>query len=498
LPDADGGTEPFFSPDGTKVGFGLNRQLRWSPAEGGAVTAIAGARIGYMAGASWDTRDRVVYEAGAGIAGLQRISIGGGSPEQLTTVTLVGETYHKWPQALGDGRLVLFSAVGPSGQWHDSKIVLLDTETGERTVIREHATYGRYVPTGHVLFVEETGALAAIAFDLDARKAKGEAFAVESGVRVTAWGGGAMYAVADNGTLAMVRGVVLQDEQLWWFDRTGRRLGPAAPPNVGYQTELAPDGRSLVTVTHRPGDQGVSVIDIESGQSELLTLGPDAQWAPVWSPDGKRVAYASSSPDGSRILVQPSSGGAPATQLYAAERGRELWLNDWSRDATWILLTETGPNANDVKAIKADGAGEPVAIAATVAEEYDSQFSPDGRWVSYQGGNDVYLVSFPDLSRRFPLGSGTDPHWTRNGQELVFWKGDTLVALSVSTEGRAQASPSALFTVPGFSAINDYDVASDGQRFVVRIPNPDAYARGIDVVLNRLTASRLRQQSGVK
>jgi hypothetical protein len=161
-------------------------------------------------------------------------------------------------------------------------------------------------------------------------------------------------------------------------------------------------------------------------------------------------------------------------------------------------LTETGPNANDVKAIKADGAGEPVAIAATVAEEYDSQFSPDGRWVSYQGGNDVYLVSFPDLSRRFPLGSGTDPHWTRNGQELVFWKGDTLVALSVSTEGRAQASPSALFTVPGFSAINDYDVTGDGQRFVVRIPNPDAYARGIDVVLNRLTASRLRQQSGVK
>jgi Tol biopolymer transport system component len=498
LPGADGGSEPFFSPDGTRIGFGLNRQLRWSPVEGGAVTAIAGSRIGYMAGASWDARDRVVYEAGAGIGGLQRISIGGGAPEQLTTVTLAGETYHKWPQALGDGRLVLFSAVGPSGQWHDSRIILLDTETKQRTVVRERATYGRYVPTGHVLFVEETGALAAIAFDLDAREAKGEAFAVESGVRVTAWGGGAMYAVANNGTLAMVRGVALQDEQLWWFDRNGRRLGSVGQPNVGYQTELAPDGRSIVTVTHRPGDQGVSVIDVESGQSELITLSPDAQWAPVWSPDGKRIAYGRSSPGGSQILVQPATGGAPTTLLYAAERGRELWVNDWSSDSTWILFAESGPNANDVKAVKADGSGAPVEIAATAAEEYDAQFSPDGRWVTYQSGDDVYLVSFPDLSRRFPLGSGIDPHWTRNGQEIVFWRGDTLLALSLSTEGRARAAPTALFTAPGFSIVHDYDVTGDGQRFVVRVPNPDAYARGIDVILNRLTSSRLRHQSGVK
>ncbi len=499
LPGSEGGTEPFFSPDGTKVGFGQNRQLRWSPAEGGAVTAIAGSRIGYMGSASWDEQDRVVFEAGAGIGGLQRIPVGGGAPEQLTTVTLTGETYHKWPQALDRGRLVLFTAVGPSGQWHDSRIVLFDTETKERTIVRERATFGRYVPSGHVLFVEETGALAAIAFDLGAREAKGEAFAVESGVRVSAWGGGAMYAVANDGTLAMVRGVALNDEQLWWFDRTGRRLGPVGPPNVGYQTVLSPDGRSVATVTHRPGDQGISLIDAESGQSELLTLGPDAQWSPAWSPDGERIAYASSSPDGSRIMVQPAAGGAPATQLYAAERGRELWVNDWSRDSTWILIAESGPTANDVKAVKADGSGAPIMVAATAAEEYDPQFSPDGRWVAYQGGVDVYLVSFPDLSRRFPIGPGVDPHWSRNGQELLFWRGDTVFALAVSTgEGRALAAPAALFSVPGFATIVDYDVTRDGQRFVIRVPNPDAYARGIDVILNGLTSSRLLQQSGVK
>jgi eukaryotic-like serine/threonine-protein kinase len=499
LPGSDGATDPFFSHDGSKVGFGQNRQLRWSPVEGGAVTAIAGARIAYMGSASWDEQDRVVFEAGAGIGGLQRIPVGGGTPEQLTTVTLAGEAYHKWPQVLAGGRLVLFTAVGPAGQWHDSKIILLDTETRERTVVRDHATFGRYVPNGYVLFVEETGALAALPFDLGSRKPKGEPIALESGVRLSAWGGGAMYAVADDGTLAIVRGVALNDEQLWWFDRTGRRLASLGPPTVGYQMALSPDGKSVALVSHRPGDQGISLIDVQSGQAELFTLGSDAQWSPAWSPDGARIAYASSSADGSRILVQPTVGGAPATQLYSAPRGRELWVNGWSSDSMWILVVESGPTDNDVKAMKADGSGTPIVIAASVGAEYDPAFSPDGRWVAYQGVNDIYIVSFPDTSRRFQLGPGKDPHWTRNGQELVFWRGDTLVAMALNpATGRSRTAPTALFTVPGFAAVADYDVTSDGQRFLIRLTNPDAYAPGIDIILNAFPPLRSRPQSGAK
>lgn len=308
-----------------------------------------------------------------------------------------------------------------------------------------------------------------------------------------------MYAVANNGTLVMTRGVALNDERLWWFDRTGRRLAPFGLPTVGYQTVLSPDGQSVAVVTHRPGDQGISLIDAASGQAELFTLGKEAQWSPAWSPDGGSIAYAISSPDGSRILVQPVAGGAPATQLYTAERGRELWVNSWSSDSTWILFVESGPTDNDVKAMKADGSGTPIVIAATAAAEYDPTFSPNGRWVAYQGGEDVYLVSFPDTSRRFLLGPGKDPHWTRNGQELVFWRGDTLFAMAVSPgEGRSRNAATPLFSLPGYAVIADYDATSDGQRFLIRLPNPDAYARGIDVILNGFTLLRSRPQSGAK
>ena len=500
LPQSDGATGPFFSPDGSRVGYAKAGLLYWSPAAGGAPTAVSGAAVIYMAGASWDAQDRIVYEGGAGAAGIRRIPVAGGEPEQLTTVSVAGEAYHKWPQAIGDGRFVLFTALGPSGQWREAKIVLLDTRTGVRTVVRERATYGRYV-AGHVLFVEQSGALAALPFDLGKAESTGDVFALESGVRMTAWGGGAMYAVADNGTLAVVRGVALQDEQLWWFDRAGRRLDRIGPPTVGYHTALSPNEKTIAVTTHRPGDQGISLFDVASGREELFTSGQESEWTPTWSPDAGRIAYAASSPDGTQLRVQSAGGGARALRIYTAERGHELWALDWSRETDLILFLESGPNALDIKAIKSDGSGIPLVVAATAANEESGGISPNGRWMVYGGDADMYLVSFPGLERRFQLGTGLNPRWSRNGEEIVFWRGDTVFAQAVSqSDGKARAASKALFVVPGrlSDAYIDYEVTRDGERFLIRLANPDAYAKGIDVILNGFNPRATRSTSGPK
>jgi hypothetical protein len=396
---------------------------------------------------------------------------------------------------------VLFTALGPSGQWYDSKIVLLDTRTGVRTVVRERATYGRYVD-GHVLFVEQNGALAALPFDLAKAKPTGDAFAVQAGVRVAAWGGGAMYDVADNGTVVFVRGVALNDQQLWWFDRTGRKLARVGPTTVGYHTVLSPNEKTIAITSHRPGDQGIALIDLASGQREMFTFGNESEWGSSWSPVGDRLVYVASSPNGTQLRVQPVGGGAPARVLYSAARGHDIWTYGWSEKTDMILFIESGNDTLELKAMKADGSGSPLIIAPASSRVQSAEFSPNKEWVVYANHDDLYVVSFPDLGRRFQLGTGRNPRWSRNGAEIEFWRGDTLFAQAVSPGNpNARESPNALFVAPGRNLIasdNDYEVTRDGERFLIRLPNPDAYAKGIDVVLNGFNPRAARTRGAAK
>jgi hypothetical protein len=255
-------------------------------------------------------------------------------------------------------------------------------------------------------------------------------------------------------------------------------------------------------VAHRVGDQGISLIDAKTGQAELFTLEPESQWSPIWSPDAGRIAFAESGPEGSRVVVREIEGAQKPVPIYQAPRGQEIWTEDWSADGLWILLTESVPNGDNVVAIRADGTGAPVVLASTPASESGRRFSPSSRWVVYQGGDDMYVVSFPDPTRRYQIGKGSAPIWSRDGREILFWRADTLFTLPfLAGEIRGPDRPRVLFTMTQAPLVNfangyDYDLSPDGQRVLLRLPNTEAYARGIDVVMNWFTALRLRPQDG--
>ncbi|MCH7876345.1 MAG: serine/threonine-protein kinase, partial [Gemmatimonadetes bacterium] len=505
LDGTEGAEIPFFSPDGQWIGFAQGA-LKKVSVTGGPVTEIMNATADF--GASWGGDGTIVYASGIGSSGLWRIPASGGVPERITTVIdSVLETAHIWPQSLAAGKLVLFTVVGPSGGRVDAKIALKDLETGERKTVIEGATYGRYVPTGHIVYVRvagSTGTIFAVPFDLARRKVTGAEFPVQSGVRVAYWGGTASLAISHSGTVAFVRGSNAMRNLLFWVERDGRRqqLGSAMS---GAYPEISPDGRRVAVYLRRPDNDDIFLLDAATGQRDRFTFSTAEDESPVWSPDGGRIAYSSAwTGQTRRIYVKEVDTGAEPVLLYTGPR--HLHLTSWSPDGRWLALYEYHPETGeDIYVLPVDSVDHLIPVAVTSAGESDARFSPDGRWLAYEsdetGSREVYIVSFPEIGGRQQVSTagGAQPRWSRDSGELFFWKGYTLMATNVSTQGSfRRETPQPLFDMPDRDLLvfGGYDVTADGQRFLVKVKNPDAPAKEIHVVVNWFEVLRELGESG--
>src|SRR5262249_5473150 len=137
-----------------------------------------------------------------------------------------------------------------------------------------------------------------------------------------------------------------------------------------------------------------------------------------------------------------ADGSGRDTQLFAAERN--VYGNDWSRDGRWIIYTMTKDGTDlDLWVVRADETADrkPVPYVTSPAREAQAEFSPDGRFVAYtatkNGDPEVYVQPFPDASGGKWLvstGGGTEPHWGRDGKELFYFAGQTLMVVPVKLQ----------------------------------------------------------------
>ena len=484
----EGAGTPFFSPDGQQVGFTVGaKELRRVSVSGGPVVTIA--NVGAELGASWGDNDEIVYAHSLGTKGLWRIPAGGGVPQPITTVIDSAlETQHVWPQLLPGGDAVLFTVTGPSGSWSDAQVAIQDIDGGAHQTVIPQATFGRYVSAGYILYVREEGTVLAVPFDLRQRRVTGAEFPVLADVPV--WvPGWASFTVSENGTLGFVRGTSTTSDLLKWVDRMGNDLGQIGTPVKGAYIRLSPDGKQLATEIRPPGNVDLWLLDAATGDRQRFTFEPEQDETPIWSSDGAQVAYSSAGVgDARRVFVKPVDRSTERHLLYTGLY--HIHLTDWSPDDKWLAYYETHPqNGSDIRLLRADSVAEPLSVATTAANEENAVFSPNGRWLAYQsddtGRPEVYVVSFSDLGseRQVSTNGGTFPRWAPDGDELFYLNGDTLTSSAVSTQAGdlTLGVPRPLFEYPD---LFEYDVAPDGQRFVIRTTNPDAMAREIRVVLN--------------
>lgn len=498
-----GANMPFFSPDGRWIGFYQGGTLKRVPATGGLPTTVGGTTGDGIVAANWGAtwrNDSTIIFVGDGVR-LWEAPVGEGAPSPVTEISDgSNEMAHAWPQAFDGGRLLVYTVVGPSGLWHDASVVVQDLETGERITVAEGATCGRYVSTGHILFTDASGTLSAVPFDSGEREVAGPATPVESGVRVSFTGGAAAYATSEGGTLAFVRGSPWENQLLAWFDREGRRLGDVGRPVTTAAPRLSPDGRQVSLYLARPGNADLYVIDVETGIETRVTFDPGSENTPVWSPDGRRLAYTSvQSASDVRIEIREIESNAPPERIYSGSGGW-VWPSSWSPDGRWLLFSQHQQGGDlGIGAIQVDSSEHVIPVAASEYDESNAQFSPDGNWIAYQsnetGRSEVYVGSFPDLlgKRQVSTEGGARPLWSGGGDELFFWQGSALMVSRVSTPDGVfrRDPPERLFDVP--DQWGAYGVTPDGERFLVKIGNPEATIREIHVVLNWLEVLKARE-----
>jgi Tol biopolymer transport system component len=344
----------------------------------------------------------------------------------------------------------------------------------------------------------------AVSFDMNRLSVIGNALPVLEGISHDD------FAVSRTGTLAYIpSGGATPFATLVWMNREGRVLGSALSQPIENPSfpRLSPDGKRLALISGANGS-ALSIHDLD-GRPPLPLFQQGGNSDPVWSPNGRYVAFASGEAGRRSVYWMPSDGSAREPQQVDSGvviANPDAWLADGQ-----LLLTARVEGAEWDIRVAPVASGPPRDVVATKDFEKDATTSPDGRWFAYEsnrsGRPEIWGRALSGgTAVRLSENGGKATVWSRDGRELFYIQGDKLMAIAVTPgrEGLAFKAAVELFALPRVlfgegldGSSRSYDVAPDG-RFLVIQPTPltDPAPTSIVVVQNwveelkRLVATR--------
>ncbi len=494
-----GAGSPFFSHDGKSVAFFGGGKLYTVALSGGSPITICDASSPGRSG-SWGPDGTIVFSAGTGSgANLFRVSASGGEPEILaTTDPDKGEFRYFAPQILANGKAVLFTIDrGPSSVY---QIAVLSLETGERKILVEEGRQAIYVNTGHLIYEQgATGNLMAVLFDLDTLEVTSLPVPVVQGVRQIG-SGSVDYALSEEGTLVYVPGGSgVQMGTLVWVDRKGTEQITTQEKRAYTMPRISPDGKRVsVAIDEDDGGRNVWVYDLEDDLLSRLTFEGARNSVPIWTPDGKWIAFDSNR-DGQRLLFRRlADGSGPAEPLITNANANAAIPTSWSSDGSVLAFHMITPGGSrDIWILPMEGDREHQALIASPNMDCCAVFSPDNQWFAYvsaeQGQVHVYVSPYPEPNVKWLVSGeegGGEPVWSPDGSELFYRSGDKMMVVPVDTEPTFKVGkPEELFegsystsaVTPG--QLQYFDISPDGKRFLMITEDQQETAQ-INVVLN--------------
>ena len=499
LEGTDGAAFPFVSPSGEWVAFFAGGKLKKVSLKGGVVVSLCD--VPAFRGAAWLDEETIVFQqAGVvwGVGPLMRVSAAGGRPEMLFPGE--DELPARWPQVLPEGRGLLVTVPVSTVQrtFDDATIAVQSLDGGSRKVV--HAGYfARYVPSGHLIYVRDRTLFAA-AFDLDRLEVVGTPVPVATGVRADPATGFGAFSVSDTGSLVYLKGnanTATTERPMHWVHRGGTSEVLRPQPAEWGAPNISPDGQRIAMMMRGDG-QTTDIYVYEWARDALTRLSNDQtdDIAPVWSHDGRWIAYGS----------RESIGPAGVVNLYARRSdgtGSPIRLTEstvtqlpdaWHSNGKFIAFHEGSPNTGNqnlmILPLEGDSAsgwkpGEPTMFVGGPGIKGLARFSPDGRWLAYgtagQGIAEILVRPFPGPGGQWQIsGAGGEPKWSRARPEIVFRQNtlpNTIVRVPYRVDGdtfipeRSEPwSPIPIDATPVATIGLVFDLHPDGERIVAALP----------------------------
>ena len=485
----------FWSPDSRQIAIVSQQKLKKITVAGGDAEVVCSVKT--SRGGSW-SRDNVILIAPNSNDCIYRVPASGGEPKPVTTLdTTRGETAHRFPQFLPDGRHFLFTALPARDGKLDTYVGSLDSP--KRQLLLSVGTGVTWAPPGQLLY-ERDGKLMSQGFDAKALKLRGEPVSLGDVVPPTEYSGGPIASASTTGSVAFTT-VRVTNQRLAWVDFSGREIAPIPlAPGPYFDLSIAPDDRRAVLERTESGEApDLWIADHERGVATRFTDETGVCEQPKWSPDGTRIAYLWSNNSPQVLKIKSLIGDSVSSFLDSDPLFKDL--HGWSPDGRNIIYSRLDPTTQwDLWVLPMEGDRTPRPLLKTRFNEFSGAVSPDGRWIAYNsnesGQGEAYVQSFPVPGGKYQVTTGGGGHggWSRDGKRLYYGlASDPLHAYEADVLGGSEfrlGPPRLAITVPkdNRGVRRDY---SD-QRLLALLPAGKDPTRSITIVLNGLPGASRR------
>ena len=488
LPETEGASWPFWSPDGSYIGFFADNSLKKMQIPNGRPEVICDVEQEPGSGATWG-KNGVILFTNKNV--IYRVNSSGGASQPVTKLDANHEG-HRWPYFLPDGDHFLYLDDAAKTEFHTLELASLDSGKTEKLLtpfISDIAYAGGYV------FFVRSGTLMAQRLDPKTFHLTGSPITIADQIAEVFANHRFDFSVSANGTIAYQQ--QNPTSQLIWYDRNGLKIGSVGDPGRYVAMDLSPDNsKAAVEILDANGRNGeIWVVELSRGISTRFTFDPSADLCPVWSPDGTKIVFGSNRKGKFLDLFQKATNQS-STDEFLKDVQADSFPTSWTPDGKFLVYQVFDQHAKgDIWLLPTTSDRKPVPLIRTEFDEVRAQVSPDGHWIAYSsdesGRSEIYVQTMPPSGARYQVsnGGGMDSRWRKDGKEIFFISPDNklMAAQVLTTEPFETSITKPLFPIQERfmgPERGNYAVSNDGNRFLINTVSDSPMGHAIHLITN--------------